>query len=133
MLAALDYAIALGHTESMRPFAGNLSDPAGGLKTVAEKLAFIRENTSNGLHFVGSCSAGKHPDTSVVDACFRVWGIDGLRVVDASVLPEVPGVNPQASILTIAELAAETMGHAPLLSSRRNRSKPRPETQYAIS
>ena len=110
LLTALDFAIALGMTDAMKPFASSIVDTAGSLTTTAKKLAFIAENAANGLHLVGSCSAGKDPYHSVVDQYFQVWGIEGLRVVDASVIPEVPGVNPQASILTLAELAAVSMG-----------------------
>lgn len=113
MLVALDYAISLGLTEAMAPFVNGLKLPASPYMTREEKLAFIAENASPGFHCVGTCSAGRDPNYSVVDQHFSVWGIDRLRVVDASVIPEVPGVNPHAAILALAELAAETMGYAP--------------------
>jgi len=117
MLAGLDYAISLGLTDAMVPFSRGLSSPLNPAMTREEKLAFIAANISPGVHFVGTCSAGRDPNHSVVDQDFRVWGIDGLRVVDGSVIPEIPGVNPQGPILTLAELAAETMGFAPQLMS----------------
>ncbi|MFU7557010.1 GMC oxidoreductase, partial [Pseudomonas paraeruginosa] len=40
---------------------------------------------------------------------FRVWGVSGLRVVDASVIPEMPAVNIHASVLTVAQLAARVL------------------------
>ena len=49
---------------------------------------------------------GFSPRSSVVDGRFRVWGVSGLRVVDASVIPEMPAVNIHASVLTVAQLAA---------------------------
>lgn len=113
LLAGLDYAISLGLTEAMAPFSIGLRSPASPFMTREEKLAFITANASPGVHYVGTCSAGRDPNYSVVNQDFRVWGIDGLRVVDASVIPEVPGVNPQGLILALAELAAETMGYAP--------------------
>jgi choline dehydrogenase len=66
----------------------------------------VRANTLSQWHMVGSCRMGL--DTlSVVDPQLRVHGIDGLRVVDGSVLPRVVSGNSQAAILMIAERAAE--------------------------
>jgi choline dehydrogenase len=76
-------------------------------------VRFIAENAGAGFHQVGTCSAGRDAKESVVDPHFRVWGIDNLRVVDASVIPEVPIVNIHAPVLALAELAAELMGFAP--------------------
>lgn len=133
LLTGLDYAIAMGTSQSMAPFAGSLTAPASGLQTTADKLAFIRQYASNGLHLSGTCAAGKNPNNSVVDDQFRVWGLNGLRVVDASVLPEVPGVNPQAAILALAELAAETLGCAPQLAECNDHRLATSVPGYALS
>lgn len=108
MVAALDRALELGAARALAPYNGGLQSGAP-LATRADKLAFIRQNAAPGLHFVGSCAAGRDPATSVVDARFRVWGIQNLRVVDASVIPEVPAVNIQPSVLTVAQLAANQL------------------------
>lgn len=108
MLLGLDRAIDIGSNRGMRGIYGGLYSNVS-LKTRVEKLAFIAQQSGAGLHFVGTCSAGRDPSTSVVDANFKVWGIEGLRVVDASVIPEVPVVNIQASVLTIAQLAADQL------------------------
>jgi choline dehydrogenase-like flavoprotein len=57
-------------------------------------------------HQVGSCKMGLD-DLSVVDPELRVWGVEGLRVVDASVMPAVPSGNCHAGILMIAERASD--------------------------
>ena len=63
---------------------------------------FVRGNVSNALHFVGGCRVGE-----VVDGKFRVRGVEGLRVVDASVIPEIPrSAGPMSSVYMIAELAS---------------------------
>jgi choline dehydrogenase len=113
MLEAFDRALALGFASAMSPFVGGILPPELASLNRAEKVAFIRANVASGLHFVGTCSAGRDGRHAVVDREFRVFGIDRLRVVDGSVIPEVTGVNTQASILTLAELAADTMGFAP--------------------
>jgi choline dehydrogenase len=70
--------------------------------TDAEISAWIVENLDTGYHPVGTCAIG-----SVVDASLRVKGVDGLRVVDASVMPTIPNGNTQAATFMIAERAAE--------------------------
>jgi choline dehydrogenase len=62
-----------------------------------------------GHHISGTCKMGPARDPlAVVDAHCRVHGIDGLRVIDASILPDCPRVNINATIMMLAEkLAAE--------------------------
>lgn len=48
---------------------------------------YIRSVSATGLHQVGTCSTGKDPSSGVVDSNLKVFGIDGLRVADASVIP----------------------------------------------
>eukprot|EP00892_Ulva_mutabilis_P000514 jgi/Ulvmu1/10463/UM063_0020.1 len=65
----------------------------------------VRETADNALHFVGGCRV-----LQVVDGEFRVRGVEGLRVVDASVLPELPrNAGPMASVYMLAEHAAAGM------------------------
>jgi choline dehydrogenase len=113
MVESFDRAMALGFTSAMRPFVSGIIPPELASLTRAEKVSFIRKNVGSGLHFVGTCAAGRNAQAAVVDREFRVYGLNRLRVVDGSVIPEVTGVNTQASILTLAELAAETMGFGP--------------------
>jgi len=67
---------------------------------------YIRENAETGYHFVGTCRMGSGPD-AVVDGELRVRGIEGLRVVDASVMPEATNGNTNAPTIMIAERAAD--------------------------
>jgi choline dehydrogenase len=67
---------------------------------------FIRATTSSYFHPVGTCALGQ-TDESVVDSELRVQGIDGLRVVDASVMPSLPSNNTLATVYAIAERGAE--------------------------
>lgn len=70
----------------------------------------IARNTTTLFHPVGTCSIGR-----VVDADLRVLGADGLRVVDASVMPVVPRGNTNAPTIAIAERAADLLrGREPL-------------------
>jgi choline dehydrogenase len=67
---------------------------------------YIRENAETGYHFVGTCRMGGGPD-AVVDGELRVRGIDRLRVVDASVMPEATNGNTNAPTMMIAERGAD--------------------------
>ena len=78
-----------------------LDDPAG-------MIADIRNRADTQYHPVGTCKMGPDSDPqSVVDTRLRVKGIDGLRVVDASIMPTLIGGNTNAPTIMIAEKAAE--------------------------
>lgn len=66
----------------------------------------IRQTSITVHHPAGTCRMGSDP-TSVVDPSLRVRGMDGLRVVDASVMPDLPSGNINAAVLAIAEKGAD--------------------------
>ncbi len=95
--------------------------PGPGVRADADIRQWIRGNLSTLYHPVGTCAMGGDSRlaasklTSVVDPELRVRGVDGLRVVDASVMPTVPRGNTNAATIAIAERAADLIqGRAPL-------------------
>jgi choline dehydrogenase len=76
----------------------------------ADVRDFIRRTVGSYYHPVGTCRIGPStdPDT-VVDPELRVHGISGLRVADASVMPVIPNTHPNATVLAIAEKAADVI------------------------
>ena len=85
--------------------------PGEQVRSDEELDAFLRETTYVSMHPVGTCAMGTGAE-AVVDPELRVIGVDGLRVVDASVMPTVPGANTNAAVIMIAERAADLIkGH----------------------
>ncbi|ESK85785.1 aryl-alcohol oxidase [Moniliophthora roreri MCA 2997] len=92
---------------SLPQFQGIVEGPFGDLAnatTDQEKAAFARANTGGYAH--PSCSASMGPG-GVVDSTLKVKGVEGLRVVDASVFPLIPECNTQAPVYIVAERAAD--------------------------
>lgn len=88
--------------------------PGPGVRTDEEILAWVRRTARTGLHPTSSCRMGTD-DRSVVDpTTMRVHGVDGLRVVDASVMPSIVNANPYGPVMMIAEKAADLILGKPL-------------------
>ncbi len=62
-----------------------------------------------GLHLMGGCAQGHNQATSVVNPDFQVHGHPNLYVMDASLFPDAPGINPSLSIMALAHRAAERL------------------------
>src|SRR5690606_12631451 len=76
-----------------------------------EALAdYVRATSTTLYHPVGTCKMGPNGDSeAVVDPHGRVYGVQGLRVVDASIMPDVPSANTNLTCIMIGERAAEWM------------------------
>ena len=80
--------------------------PGSTAQSDEEILAWIREDLQTTWHFSGTCKMGVDP-MAVVNPQLQVHGVTGLRVVDASIMPEVVGGNINAPVIMIAEKAAD--------------------------
>lgn len=98
------------------PYRGDERFPGAQAKTDADITAFIRAKAETIYHPVGTCRMGTDA-TAVVDPQLRVRGVDGLRVVDASIMPCLISGNTNAPTNMIAERAANLIlggdGRAP--------------------
>lgn len=80
--------------------------PGEQIQSDADLDAYIRDFAYLAQHPVGTCSMGSGPD-AVVDPQLRVIGVEGLRVVDCSIMPTVPGANTNAPAIMVGEKAAD--------------------------
>lgn len=87
-----------------------LPDSAGA-RSDAEIEAFIRSHADTIYHPVGTCRMGTGP-LDVVDAQLRVHGLEGLRVIDASIMPAIVGGNTNAPTIMIGEKGADLVRQA---------------------
>ena len=101
MLIGMRMALEISRQEPLRAIErAPFSVPDG--DSDEDLMAFIRRVAQTVYHPTSTCSMG-----SVVDSELRVYGVEGLRVVDASVMPEITRGNTNAPVIMIAERAAD--------------------------
>ena len=106
---------------ALDPYRGREISPGEHVQTDEELDAFIREHAETAFHPSCTCKMGTD-DMAVVDGQGRVHGIDALRVVDASIMPQIITGNLNATTIMIAEKIADKIrGRQPL---------PRSTTEY---
>lgn len=88
------------------PFRGRELGPGPDVQSDSDLDAYIRKSLATAHHPCGTCRMGTDGD-AVVDAELRVHGVDGLRIADASVMPDLVGGNINATVIAIAERAAD--------------------------
>ncbi|HLI68387.1 MAG TPA: choline dehydrogenase [Ktedonobacteraceae bacterium] len=108
MLAGLKMAHEVAHTQAFAPFLGPEVEPFTWNRTDSEIIQAGREWCETLYHPAGTCKMGTD-DMAVVDPQLRVRGIEGLRVIDASIMPTVIGGNTNAPTIMIAEKAADML------------------------
>jgi choline dehydrogenase len=106
LVAGMRQAERLLAAEALRAYVGPAMDPWPGQLTDAELEVFVRQHAETLYHPVGTCRMGTGPD-AVVDPELRVHGLQGLRVVDASVMPRINRGHTHAPTVMLAERAAD--------------------------
>ncbi|MGI9015528.1 MAG: GMC family oxidoreductase [Euzebya sp.] len=109
LMAGWALAEEVVNQSAMSPFRGQrLIPPMSATTPEAIKDATLRQAQTL-YHPVGTCAMGTHDDAVVDPAQLRVRGVEGLRVVDASVMPDLVGGNTNAPTIMIAEKAADAI------------------------
>lgn len=101
--------------EAFKPYAGKEISPGPDVVTDADIDAWLKRSVESAYHPCGTCKMGSDV-ISVVDAECRVRGIQGLRVVDASIMPSIVSGNLNAPTIMLAEKAADLIKGVPALA-----------------
>jgi choline dehydrogenase len=97
------------------PYNGGETSPGPGVETDEQILDWVARDAETALHPSCTCRMGTDGRSVVDPETMRVHGLDGLRVVDASVFPYVPNGNIYAPVMMVAERAADLIaGNTPL-------------------
>ena len=91
---------------ALRAITVEETKPGNRVQTEADMLQYFREEAGSIYHLCGSCAMGSDPSTSVVSNRLKVHGIDNLRIVDASIFPNVTSGNINAPTMMVAEKGA---------------------------
>ncbi len=104
----------VAYQSPLDPHRGIETAPGETVKTDAEGEAWIRKTALTAHHPCGTCAMGSGPE-SVLDPELKVRGIEGLRVVDASAMPDIVSAHINACVLMLAEKASDMIrGMVPL-------------------
>ncbi len=111
MVEGLKILRRIVNSPPMRDYVAGEYLPGPGVQTDQEWLAFCRETGSTVFHPTSTCRMG-----TVVNTELKVIGLEGLRVIDASVMPSVPSGNINAAVIAVAEKGADLVRSSQLPS-----------------
>lgn len=100
----------IANASALTPYRGAEVWPGKDARNDEALTAFLRATTETLYHPVGTCKMGTDA-MAVVDPKLRVRGVDGLRVVDASIFPAQTTGHPNAVVIAVAEKAGEVIGN----------------------
>jgi 4-pyridoxate dehydrogenase len=104
----------IARRKGLEPFRGRESAPGPNCRTDGEIDAFVRRTAITAHHPCATCAMGAGDDAAL-DPSLRVRGVEGLRVADASAMPDLVSGNINACVLMIAEKASDlVLGRPPL-------------------
>lgn len=105
-IAGVRWNLKILYAKAFDDIRGEEVAPGYKLRSDEALESFVRRTASTTWHLAGTCKMGNDP-MAVVDSRLRVYGIDGLRVVDASIMPTIVSGNTNAPTIMIAEKAAK--------------------------
>lgn len=110
-LKGIELCRALAHTKALSKFCGEETAPGDKATTESELRDYIRNTADTLWHPVGTCKMGRDAQ-AVVDPELKVYGVEGLRIADASVMPRIVAGNVNAACVMIAEKVSDLIKKA---------------------
>lgn len=121
--AAIRITREIMNQPALDPYRGAVITPGLDVQTDAQIDEYVKNHAETAYHPSCTCAMGEGND-AVVDAQGRVHGIEGLRVVDASIMPDIITGNLNATTIMIGEKIADAM---------RGRKLPKSDTEYYVA
>jgi choline dehydrogenase-like flavoprotein len=106
IVAGVKMARRIVENPAMAAFRGVELAPGKDCQGDDEVFDYVRRTGGTSFHVVGTCKMGNDP-MAVVDSRLRVWGVAGLRVIDASIMPTLVSGNTNAASIMIGEKGAD--------------------------
>ncbi|CAG8949786.1 hypothetical protein HYFRA_00004109 [Hymenoscyphus fraxineus] len=107
LVESVKYVRKFMGTKAITPLQPLEVVPGSNVTSDADIEAFVRGAVGTLFHPAGSCKMGKKEEGGCVDGELKVYGVEGLRVVDASMMPLVPGSHTMTTVYAVAEKAAD--------------------------
>lgn len=97
----------ISQTQALQNVTVREEKPAQEVRTEAQMLEYFRTEGSSIYHLCGTCAMGEDPLITVVNSELKVHGLEGLRIADASVFPNITSGNTNAATMMVAAKAAD--------------------------
>ena len=95
------------HGTKFYPIQLSSSDEGSESESDEDLDRFIRQRIGSTYHYTSTCRMAPEEERGVVDDELRVYGVQNLRIADASIFPVVPSAHPQAPVVMVAERCAD--------------------------